>query len=78
MRAHSGAVGVMQRVFDAFWIFCAHYGSYLLYPSITRGLAHADSMLRSDETSILSPRGPRSITAVMGCPSDASGAFKDS
>ncbi len=39
MRANSGAVGVMQRVLDAFWIFCAHYASYLLYPSITRGLA---------------------------------------
>jgi undecaprenyl-phosphate glucose phosphotransferase len=40
MRANSGAVGVMQRLLDAFWIFCAHYASYLLYPSITRGLAH--------------------------------------
>jgi putative colanic acid biosysnthesis UDP-glucose lipid carrier transferase len=39
MRPHSGAVGVMQRSFDAFWIFCGHYGSYLLYPSVTRGLA---------------------------------------
>src|SRR5687768_8096654 len=39
MRSHSGAVGVMQRLFDAFWIFCVHYASYLLYPSITRGLA---------------------------------------
>jgi putative colanic acid biosynthesis UDP-glucose lipid carrier transferase len=39
MRAHSGAVGVVQRILDAFWIFAAHYVSYLLYPSITRGLA---------------------------------------
>jgi putative colanic acid biosysnthesis UDP-glucose lipid carrier transferase len=39
MRANSGAVGVMQRMFDAFWIFCAHYASYLLYAPITRGLA---------------------------------------
>ena len=39
MRSRSGAVGVMQRIFDAFWIFCVHYGSYLLYPYITRGLA---------------------------------------
>ena len=39
MRLHGGAVGVLQRIFDAFWIFCVHYGSFLLYPSITRGLA---------------------------------------
>ena len=39
MRAHSGAVALMQRLLDAFWIFFAHYVSYLLYPSITRGLA---------------------------------------
>ena len=38
MRAHGGAVALMQRVLDAFWIFCAHYASYLLYPPITRGL----------------------------------------
>jgi putative colanic acid biosynthesis UDP-glucose lipid carrier transferase len=40
MRANSGAVGVLQRMLDAFWIFCAHYASYLLYPSIARGLAN--------------------------------------
>jgi putative colanic acid biosysnthesis UDP-glucose lipid carrier transferase len=39
MRANSGAVGVLQRMLDAVWIFCAHYASYLLYPSIARGLA---------------------------------------
>jgi putative colanic acid biosysnthesis UDP-glucose lipid carrier transferase len=39
MRSHGGAVALMQRLLDAFWIFCAHYASYLLYPSITRGLA---------------------------------------
>ena len=38
-RSHGGAVALMQRLLDAFWIFCAHYLSYLLYPSITRGLA---------------------------------------
>jgi putative colanic acid biosynthesis UDP-glucose lipid carrier transferase len=40
MRAHSGAVALMQRAIDAFWIFGAHYASYLLYPSITRGLGN--------------------------------------
>jgi putative colanic acid biosynthesis UDP-glucose lipid carrier transferase len=30
----------MQRVLDAFWIFSAHYVSYLLYPVITRLLGH--------------------------------------
>jgi putative colanic acid biosynthesis UDP-glucose lipid carrier transferase len=40
MRANSGAVGVLQRMLDAVWIFCAHYASYLLYPSIARGLAN--------------------------------------
>jgi len=38
MRTHSGAVGVIQRMLDAFWIFGAHYVAYLLYPSVTRGL----------------------------------------
>ena len=38
MRAHSGAVALMQRLLDAFWIFCVHYASYRAYPSITRGL----------------------------------------
>jgi putative colanic acid biosysnthesis UDP-glucose lipid carrier transferase len=41
MRSHSGAVGVMQRLLDAFWVFCAHYAAYLLYPPITRALASA-------------------------------------
>ena len=39
MRVNSGAVGVIQRMLDAFWIFASHYVSYLLYPSVTRGLA---------------------------------------
>jgi putative colanic acid biosynthesis UDP-glucose lipid carrier transferase len=39
LRARGGAVAVMQRLLDAFWIYCAHYVSHSLYPSITRLLA---------------------------------------
>ena len=39
LRAHGGSVAMLQRVLDAFWIFCAHYVAYLLYPSITRVVA---------------------------------------
>ncbi len=36
LREGGGAVAMMQRLLDAFWIFSAHYVAYLLYPSITR------------------------------------------
>ena len=31
-RSHGGAVAVMQRLLDAFWIFCAHNVANQLYP----------------------------------------------
>ncbi len=39
LRSHGGAVALLQRLLDAFWIFFAHYLAHLLYPSITQIVA---------------------------------------